>query len=171
RGGNEQVGDDHGEDRVHQGQQEEDDDQKEGAGASAHHLTGERADAFRAVADRDRERPEVVHARSEDRAEHHPQQGRAPAPEHGDRGADDGGGSGHGDEMVAENDVTVGGDEVDPVGVAVGGGHIVGVQPVDAAGQIRRVVAVSQSEEGENSDQYDNGRHVAPSVAAASARL
>ena len=124
----EQVRDDDGEHGVHHQEQEEDDEEKQDARTLAEDRLGERPDRPPLVAARDPEGGEVVYRPGEDRPEHHPQEGRQPAPDDGDRRSHDRRGPGHRGEVVPEQHMLVRRHVVDPVMELVRRRHEVGIE-------------------------------------------
>ena len=71
------------------------------------------------------QRTQIVHAGKEDGAEGDPEKRRDPAPDDGYGRTDDGRGARHGSEVVAPQDVFIGGHIVDAVFHGVGRGGVV----------------------------------------------
>ena len=142
RRGDEQVRDHDGERRVDHEQQQEDDHQKEVAPARTDVAPRQRADGLAAVPLRRPQRTQVMHSGEEDRAQRDPKKRRDPPPDHRDGRTDDRRRTRDGGEVVAPQDVLVGGDVIHAVfhGVRRGG---VGVRElVDPFAQKLRVQQV-----------------------------
>jgi hypothetical protein len=89
--------------------------EKQKAGATVDVLGCIVRNGFALVAHRDDQRAEVVDRAHDNAADKYPQQRRHPSPDDGDGRTDNGAGAGDRGEMVAENDLLLGGDIIDPV--------------------------------------------------------
>src|SRR5699024_3523027 len=122
-------------------------------------LTGQGADTARLVTHRHHQGTEVVHPGGEDGTEQDPRQRRAPAPEHRHGGPDEWSGPRHRAEVVAEDDVSVGRDEVDTVPVSVRRGDAARIERIHFFRQMSRIVAVAESEHRHRREQDQGCGH------------
>src|SRR5690606_4713136 len=159
-----QPGDDDAEHGVHHQQHQEDHDHEQAAGPRADHVAGYGADRAGTVPDAGPDGTGIVHAGEEDRAQHHPQESRRPAPDHGNGRTDDGRGTGDRREMVPPEDVAVGRHEVDAVFHLVCRRAVVRIELEDAFGYEFRIDEVSQGHAPDTQESNDNRAHGIPSL-------
>ena len=88
-----------------------------------------------------------MHCAHEDRAQHDPDEGGEDAPVGGHTRADDRRSAGDGREVVAEEDLLVGRDEVTAILELMGRGQDILVVLIDALADEPRVEAIAQEEE------------------------
>ena len=111
------------------------------------------------MAQRREQSAEVVHGSEEDAANEHPQKHGNPA-EHGRLdGAVDGTRAGDGREMVAQNDVRLGGNVVDAVLEFVGRRYAIGVD-APLLGKPTAVEDIAHDEDSRADEQNQHGIHV-----------
>src|SRR5690606_14147938 len=120
----------------------------------------EHAHRLAAAAGTSPERAEVVHAGEEDGAEHHPGEGRSPAPDHRDRRADDGRCAGYRSEMVAPEDELVGWHVIHTVAHGVRRRTEAGIETVDPFGDELGVENVAQRHGGQADEQQCDCTHL-----------
>ena len=112
---NEEEGYDVSEDGEHDPGEEDHEGQKYQAGSPGKHRGGQITYGAPLVFRRDHQAPVIVHGPDEDRSQDDPEEGRQPAPDDCDGGTHDRGCSGNRREMVAEEDMTRGWNEIHAV--------------------------------------------------------
>ena len=148
----EDRGDDQSENRQHDRQCEKQNQQKQQPDARINQPARDLTHRLTAIAKRNNQRTEIVDGPDKDRAEQYPQQGGQPAPEDGDRGADDRSGAGDAGEVVSEDDLFLGGDEIDVVPQLPAGDFGGGVEVEDAFGKPASVSMVGDDVADEGTD-------------------
>jgi hypothetical protein len=152
--GLEQSRDDEREYGEHDPGQEGDHQKREGTQARIENIPGQISDRATLMAQTEHQCTEIVHGPHEDRPHADPDERWKPAPDHRQRGSDNRGRSRNRAIMMAEQDATVGRDEIHTIFKLARGDLLVIPQSENLLGKKPRIEPVAQRK----SDEDENGK-------------